>query len=83
MISCEPSYDGGSPQHFHFRATIKDSSNGEVILNAHVPVFTLTNLPAGSTFAVTISSVNKIGRSEEVTLETTTIEGEEKGKKDS
>ena len=79
MVSCEPSYDGGSTQQFHFRARLKDSSDGEVSLNARLPMFTLTNLPSGSTFEIIISSVNKIGSSEEVRLETTTLQGKEKG----
>lgn len=79
VVSCEPSYDGGSSQQFHFRAKLKDSSNKEVTLKAPIPVFTLMNLPSGSTFEVFIIAVNRIGKSKEVKLETTTLRGTEKG----
>ncbi|XP_035230086.1 nephrin-like [Stegodyphus dumicola] len=80
LVTCEAGYDGGANQHFYFRAKIKDFREDGISLNSPVPTFTLTGLPSGINFEVTIASANKVGQSDVVTLYTSTLRGKRTGK---
>ncbi|KAG8187566.1 hypothetical protein JTE90_008452 [Oedothorax gibbosus] len=79
MVTCELGYDGGAAQVFHFRTSPKKAHSAELSLVSPRPVFSVTGLPEGTVFEVRVFARNKMGRSGEVVLETSTSNGQRNG----
>ena len=77
-VDCQEAFDGGLQQTFGLELVDRDTRAIRYYFNNSKPIFTVYGLEPETAFLLNIFALNAKGRSNQITLETTTLRAAEK-----